>query len=602
MAMTMGTTTASPRATISKAVQEVMAEAFGEAYGARNPKVTPATKPEFGDYQCNAAMELARPLSSKPRDIAATLAAGLQARLGGICEPPEIAGPGFINLRLKSDFVADRVKGMVGDDERLGIPRVAQAQRVVVDFSSPNIAKEMHVGHLRSTVIGDTICRVLEFRGHDVVRLNHVGDWGTQFGMLITHLKDVAPEAIQDGAEEKFSVGDLVAFYKEAKARFDSEAEFKELARREVVNLQAGDEESKRAWGVLCEASRRSFQEIYSLLGVELEERGESFYNSMLDDVVNDLEAAGLLEVSDGAKVVFLEGFEARDGTKQALIVKKSDGGYMYSTTDLAAIRHRTDVEGADRVLYVVDVGQGSHFAQVFQVARRAGFLPETVRLEHVPFGLVQGEDGKKFKTRSGETVKLTDLLSEAVRIAGEDIRERWTQEGGEGFEQDEEELARVSQVVGIGAVKYADLSMHRESDYRFSYAKMLSLQGNTAPYMLYAFARVQGIKKKAADGLGDLSDDGEITLGTPEEAGLARILLRLPEVLEDLETDLTPHKLCDYLFDLSSRFNRFYEECPVNAAETLELKRSRTALCGVTADVLKLGLGLLGIGTLDRL
>ncbi|CAN0438846.1 unnamed protein product [Ectocarpus sp. 12 AP-2014] len=382
-------------------------------------------------------MALAKPLKCKPRDVASSLAEKLGPRLAAICEAPEIAGPGFINLRLRDGFVAAKVKSMVGDGERLGVPRVTNPQRVVVDFSSPNIAKEMHVGHLRSTIIGDTICRVLEFRGHDIVRLNHVGDWGTQFGMLISHLKEVAPEAIEDGAEDKasFNVGDLVTFYKEAKARFDEDDGFKEIARAEVVKLQAGDAESKRAWGVLCEASRRGFQDIYSLLGVELEERGESFYNVMLPDVVSDLESEGLLEESDGAKVVYLEGFESRDGTSQPLLVKKSDGGFMYSTTDLAAIRHRVTTERADRVLYVVDVGQGSHFAQVFQVARRAGFAPEGVQLQHVPFGLVQGEDGKKFKTRAGETVKLSDLLMEAVRIAGESIRKRREEEGGEGYQ-----------------------------------------------------------------------------------------------------------------------------------------------------------------------
>eukprot|EP00904_Undaria_pinnatifida_P008385 jgi/Undpi1/4677/HiC_scaffold_18.g08031.m1 len=551
-------------------------------------------------------MVLAKPLSSKPRDVAAKLAEALGSRLGSLCEAPEIAGPGFINLRLKNEFVAGKVKTMVEDGQRLGIPRVTNPQRVVVDFSSPNIAKEMHVGHLRSTIIGDTISRVLEFRGHDVVRLNHVGDWGTQFGMLIAHLKEKAPEAIEDGAENTFNVGDLVAFYKEAKARFDAEPDFKEIARAEVVKLQAGDAENTRAWGVLCEASRRGFQEIYTLLGVDLEERGESFYKPYLPDIVTDLESEGLLEESDGAKVVFLEGFESRDGTSQPLLVKKSDGGFMYATTDLAAVRHRASVEKAERMLYVVDVGQGTHFAQVraplvFQVARRAGFAPEGVQLQHVPFGLVQGADGKKFKTRSGETVKLSDLLLEAVRIAGESIRKRREDEGGEGYEA---KIARVSRVVGIGAVKYADLSMNRESNYRFSYDKMLSLQGNTAPYMLYAFARVQGggIRKKATEGLGDDLAGTEINLGTPEEAGLARSLLRLPEVLEDLELDLFPHRLCDYLFELSSQFNRFYEKCPVNSADTMELKRSRTALCSATADVIELGLGLLGIGTLDRL
>eukprot|EP00640_Fibrocapsa_japonica_P000780 CAMPEP_0113946764 /NCGR_PEP_ID=MMETSP1339-20121228/60012_1 /TAXON_ID=94617 /ORGANISM="Fibrocapsa japonica" /LENGTH=600 /DNA_ID=CAMNT_0000953003 /DNA_START=163 /DNA_END=1965 /DNA_ORIENTATION=+ /assembly_acc=CAM_ASM_000762 len=578
---------------LESAVSAGLVKAFGDDFKDAKPMLTLSTRPEFGDYQCNAAMPLAKALKSKPRDIAQRLVEALE--VGAACEQPEIAGPGFINLRLRPEFVTSRLQAMVRDPERLGVPRSVKPQRVVVDFSSPNIAKEMHVGHLRSTIIGDTLCRVLDFLGHDVVRLNHVGDWGTQFGMLIAYLKEVKPEALTN--PKSAAIGDLVQFYKQAKARFDEDDKFKTVSRAEVVKLQSGDEENYKAWQLLCEISRQEFDQIYSLLNIKINERGESFYNEFLPDVVNDLEEKGLAVKSEGATCVFLEGFKNRDGQAMPLIIRKTDGGFMYSTTDLAAIRHRVEEEKADRILYVTDVGQSSHFSQVFQVARRAGILPDSTELQHVPFGLVQGEDGKKFKTRSGDTVKLKDLLMEAVNIATADMEKRYADEGQEMGEA--ERLA--AQVVGLGAVKYADLSMNRESDYRFSYKKMLSLTGNTAPYMLYAYVRVKGIQRKGAEAVGDFTG-GDIVLQEESEINLARKLLRLPEVLAELESDLYPHKLCEYLFDVSQKFNKFYESCPVNTAETEELKRSRVALCEVTANVIKKGLSLLGIDTVDKL
>lgn len=532
-------------------------------------------------------------------------------KLGDLMEEPEIAGPGFINLKFKEDYLESAASAMAKDSNgRLGVPLTARKQKIVVDYSSPNIAKEMHVGHLRSTIIGDTLCNVLEFAGHDVVRLNHIGDWGTQFGMLVEHLRDEFPAALNKDTSQDVELGDLVMLYKAAKKRFDADEDFKMRAREGVVKLQAGNAEELAAWESLCAASRVEYQKIYDQLNIKgLHERGESFYNPYLQDVVKNLEEQGLAVESEGAKVVFLDGYENRDGTKLPLLVQKSDGGFNYATTDLAAIRHRVLMakedggEQADRVLYVTDAGQSQHFAMVFQAAKKANFVPENASLEHVPFGLVQGEDGKKFATRSGDTVKLKDLLNEAVRIAGEDIKTR-TPEEAEGDRFDE-----VAKTVGIGAVKYADLSMNRESNYRFSYERMLSLNGNTAPYMLYAYARVCSIIRK---GMVDPSDSSNSNLEWPEasriiishdsERQLIRNLVKLPDVLSEVERELYPNRMCDYLFETSQKFNQFYENCSVNNAETPELKASRLSLCMATASTIRLLLSILGIPTVERL
>ena len=456
---------------------QALVAAFGPELAGTDPMLVPTTNPKFGDYQANLAMSLAKPLKQKPRDIATQIVEHLD--VSDLCEPPEIAGPGFINLRLKTQYLEDQLRVMQADP-RLGVAPVEQPQKVIVDFSAPNIAKEMHVGHLRSTIIGDSLARVQEFMGHDVLRLNHVGDWGTQFGMLITHLKEACPEALEAGSS--VDIGDLVTFYKQAKQRFDTDDDFKTRSREAVVGLQAGDPTAHKAWEALCEQSRREFEKIYNRLDIDIQERGESFYNPFLADVVKDLESLGLLVEDQGAKVVFLDGFTNKDGAPLPLIIQKTDGGYNYATTDLAAIRYRTRQDGADRVLYVVDAGQGNHFAQVFQVAAKAGWIPDSVELTHVPFGVVQGEDGKKFKTRSGDTVKLKDLLDEAVSRARADLESRIQAE-------DRQETATfiqsVAEAVGIGAVKYADLSQNRTSNYIFSFDKMLALQGNTAPYAL---------------------------------------------------------------------------------------------------------------------
>lgn len=556
------------------------------------PPVVPASNPKFGDFQCNIALPLAKQLGQQPRAIAMEIVD--KVNLSGICEPLTIAGPGFINLKLLPDYLGEQLIKLQLD-QQLGVSLVKGKERIVVDFSSPNIAKEMHVGHLRSTIIGDCLARVLEFRGYDVLRLNHVGDWGTQFGMLITYLKEVYPEALVTA--DALNIGDLVTFYKQAKQRFDQDEQFREASRQAVVALQAGDAESTKAWQLLCEQSRREFQLIYDWLDITIEERGESFYNLFLPSVVELLQEKDLLVEDNGAQCVFLDGFTNKDGDRLPLIVQKSDGGYNYATTDLAALNYRLNTDGAEKIIYVTDAGQANHFAQFFQVAEKAGILTDPNQVVHVPFGLVKGEDGKKLKTRAGDTIRLKDLLTEAVSRARQDLESRLIAEE----RQETEEFKReVAQRVGIGAVKYADLSQNRTSDYVFSFDKMLALQGNTAPYMLYAYARIQSISREGGIDFAQM-DSGEIVLTEPSELVLAKSLLQFADVIETVETSLLPNRLCDYLYELSKVFNRFYENCPVLKASEPQ-RSSRLLLCDLTARTLKLGLSLLGIPVLDRM
>ena len=573
-------------------LQTALVNAFGNELEGTDPVLVPTNNPKFGDYQANVAMSLAKRLKDKPRAIATKIVENLT--VDDLCEQPQIAGPGFINLKFKTSYLQTQLQAIYSD-ERLGVPTASPSLRTIVDFSSPNIAKEMHVGHLRSTIIGECIARTLEFLDHDVLRLNHVGDWGTQFGMLITHLRDVCPEAITESSA--VDIGDLVEFYKQAKKRFDEDDEFKTESREAVVDLQSGQEDARRAWQVLCEQSRKEFQKIYDRLDITIRERGESFYNPLLDDVVKDLTSLGLLEEDQGAQVVFLEGFTNKDGKPQPLIVRKSDGGFNYATTDLAAIRQRTIDEKAERVIYITDAGQANHFAQVFQVANRAHWIPDGVELVHVPFGLVKGEDGKKLKTRAGETVKLKSLLDEAVIRAEKELRQRISDE-----KRDESEafIQEVSTAVGMGAVKYADLSQNRTSDYIFSFDKMLALQGNTAPYMLYAYVRVQGISRKGGIDFSQLGN-ASILLGEETELNLAKHLLELDTIVMEVARDLFPNRLCQYLFELSQKFNQFYDRCSVLQAEEPQ-RTSRLMLCDLTARTLKLGLSLLGIPVLERM
>ena len=584
--------------TLKARFERAVADAFPGHEGGAAANLAPSKDPKFGDYQFNYAMALAKKIGAKPRDVAAKIVE--RADVADLCEPLEIAGPGFVNIRLTAAGLAAMLTPMETSD-RLGLPRLASPRRVVVDFSSPNIAKQMHVGHLRSTIIGESICRILEFLGHDVLRLNHVGDWGTQFGMLITHLLESFPNALDD--PDAVKIADLDAFYKESKARFDADAEFKERARRQVVALQSGDPESRRSWEILCRASRREFAAIYDRLGATIVERGESFYNPLLPGVVADLDEKGLLAESDGAQVVFVDGFSNRDGEPLPLIVKKSDGGYNYATTDLAAIRHRIDAEGAQWIVYVTDLGQAQHFAHVFAVAREAGWIPPDVRVDHVGFGLVQKEvvdaSGKvvgkeKFKTREGEVVRLVDLLDEAVRRAGVVAREKQP-------DLPDEEIERIATILGLGAVKYADLSQNRTSDYVFSFDKMLDLKGNTAPYMIYAYVRVRSIGRKGDVDFQALDRSAPIALEHPAERAMALVLARFADAVIETAETLSPNLLTNYLYELAGAYSRFFTDCPVLHSEG-ETRTSRLRLCDLTARTLKTGLDLLGIGVLERM
>lgn len=581
---------------LNEIFSESLTTVFGSEISLPSPLIVPATNPKFGDFQCNIALPLAKILSEKPRAIAEKIVQAVN--LTGICDPLEIAGPGFINLKLTHEYLVSQIKA-IHIDPRLGVEKVSTPEKVIVDFSSPNIAKEMHVGHLRSTIIGDVIARILEFRGYDVLRLNHVGDWGTQFGMLITYLKEFFRRSSLDEYDVDFlDLWDLVNFYRLAKIRFDEDENFKKKSQKAVVDLQSGESTSFKAWQFLCEQSRREFQIIYDLLDIKLIERGESFYNSELPSIVNELEKAGILVEDNGAKCVFLEGFTNKEGNPLPLIIQKSDGGYNYATTDLAALKYRTQTDQAQRIIYVTDAGQANHFAQVFQVARKSGILPENVEVIHVPFGLVKGEDGKKLKTRSGDTIRLIDLLTEAVKRSRQDIETRLAEESRQ---ETPEFINHVAQVVGIAAIKYADLSQNRTSDYVFSYDKMLSLQGNTAPYLIYAYARIKSISREGNINYDELGENAPIILKEVTELELAKDLLKLSEVIKEVESSLLPNRLCDYLYELSKKYNKFYENCPVLKADE-PIKTSRLILCDLTARTLKLGLSLLGIDVLERM
>ncbi len=570
-------------------------------------KLLPASKPEFGDFQINCALPLAKEIKQPPRQIAQQIANHLQKDNDylQICNAPIVAGPGFINISINSKTLISEIYVRL-NDERLGIPlkefstvkkEEKNNNRVIIDFSSPNIAKEMHVGHLRSTIIGDSLARVLEFCGYEVLRINHVGDWGTQFGMLITHLKEVIPEALY--TKDVVEISDLVNFYRQAKKRFDEDPVFQNKSRSEVVNLQTGHQDSLIAWQLLCNQSRKEFQKIYDRLDIKLTERGESFYNNLLVDVINDLKNKDLLINDQGAQCVFLDGFVGKDGKPQPIIIQKSDGGFNYATTDLAAIKYRLapppNGDGAVRLIYVTDAGQASHFFGVFQIAKLAKWIPIDCQVEHVPFGLVQGDDGKKLKTRSGETIRLVELLDEAIQRAKTDLIDRLKTESRS---ENESFINKVSTTVGIAAIKYADLSQNRISNYQFSFNKMLSLQGNTAPYLLYALVRIAGISRKG----GDLNVESQnILFNEPQEWNLIRKLLQLDSVIAEVEKELLPNRLCGYLFELSQIFNRFYDQIPVLKANEPS-RTSRLALCSITAETLKLGMNLLGIPTLERM
>ncbi|MBE3100425.1 MAG: arginine--tRNA ligase [Planctomycetes bacterium] len=570
--------------------------------------VQPAQDPRFGDYQANGAMALAKQLKMKPRDVAAQVVARLD--VADLCEKPEIAGPGFINLRLRPDWVAAQVGAINPDkpEDRLGAARAERPETVVVDYSAPNLAKEMHVGHLRSTIIGDALVRMLDFSGHKVVPQNHVGDWGTQVGMLVAFFYRSAGGTTREFAEKaNLLLTDLEEFYRQAKTFFDSDEEFARESRLAVVKLQSGDEEIQSTWSAWRTASLLHANKVYERLGVTLTKdhiRGESAYNALLPRVVEELRTKGLLTESEGALCVFLPGFVAKDGTPLPLLVRKSDEGYLYATTDLAAIRYRVGELHADRILYVVDARQSLHFQMLFACARRAGFAkPETV-LEHIAFGTMMGADGKPFKTREGGTVKLMDLLDETEKRALDLVTQKNAEDVAAGRTQPltETQKQEIAHAVGIGAVKYADLAQNRTSDYIFSWEKMLSLDGNTAPYMQYAYARVRSIFRKGEhEAEAHRADAAPIPLASPLELALGKSLLRFPETLDRAIEDYRPNILAAYLYDLAGAFTAFYDACPVLQSKE-DVRAARLKLCDLTARVIARGLGLLGIETIERM
>ena len=539
-----------------------------------------------GDFASNIAMMLAKPAGMKPRDLAEKLVAALPADAG--IAKVEIAGPGFLNFFQNSDALAQRLEAALADAS-LGVRKNGPAQRVVVDLSAPNLAKEMHVGHLRSTIIGDGVARVLEFLGDSVIRQNHVGDWGTQFGMLLAYMQE---QPVGSDAE----LADLESFYRAAKKRFDESAEFADRARELVVQLQAGDAECLRLWNRFNDISLSHCQAIYDRLGVKLsmaDVKGESAYNDDLPKVIADLAAKGLLTEDNGAQCVFMDEFRNAEGNPLPLIVQKAGGGYLYATTDLAATRYRANVLQAERALYFVDQRQALHFQMVFACARLAGFVPADMALEHMGFGTMNGPDGKPFKTRDGGTVKLVELLDEAEQRAYALVKEK-------NPELSEDELRHIARVVGIASVKYADLSKHRTSDYRFNFELMLSFEGNTAPYLLYAYTRVASVLRKLGKEVAEIG--GRIRIEAPQEQALAGKLAQFADTLNNVAGKGEPHLLCAYLYDLAGLFSSFYENCPILAAEDEATQQSRLRLAALTGRTLKQGLELLGLQTLERM
>ena len=558
--------------------------ALEKALGAEHANADPALRrSDRADVQSNVAMALAKKLGKPPRKVAEEIVAALDVR--DVCDKVEIAGPGFINLSFTAEFVARSIEAAAKDD-RLGVAAVEAKETVVVDYSAPNVAKEMHVGHLRSSILGDALARTFEHLGHRVVRQNHVGDWGTPFGMLIEHLVD-------SGESAEASVADLNAFYKQARAKFESDEAFADRARKRVVALQSGDAATLDLWKKLVAISKRHFEAVYAKLGVTLKDediRGESFYNPMLAEVAQDLASRGIATDSDGALCVFPPGFKNKEGAPLPLIVRKQDGGFGYAATDLAAIRYRTGTVKASRILYVVGAPQAQHFEMVYAVARQAGWLAPPARAEHVAFGSVLGEDKKMLKSRSGDAVRLVDLLDEAVVRARKIVDEK-------APELPEAERIEIARAVGIGAIKYADLSSDRIKDYVFDWSRMLSFDGNTAPYLQYAHARIRSILKKAQD-----DARGPVTVAAPEERALALELLAFGNVVTSVTDTLHPHKLCTYLFDVATKFSTFYEKCPVLKAEDAATRASRLLLSELTAQILARGLDLLGIEAPQRM
>ncbi|ECD1420943.1 arginine--tRNA ligase [Salmonella enterica subsp. enterica serovar Brunei] len=552
------------------------------------PQVRQSAKVQFGDYQANGMMAVAKKLGMAPRQLAEQVLTHLD--LSGIASKVEIAGPGFINIFLEPAFLAEQVQQALAS-ERLGVSQPTR-QTIVVDYSAPNVAKEMHVGHLRSTIIGDAAVRTLEFLGHHVIRANHVGDWGTQFGMLIAWLEKQQQENAGDMA-----LADLEGFYRNAKKHYDEDEAFAERARNYVVKLQSGDTYFREMWRKLVDITMTQNQITYDRLNVTLtrdDVMGESLYNPMLPGIVADLKAKGLAVESEGATVVFLDEFKNKEGDPMGVIIQKKDGGYLYTTTDIACAKYRYETLHADRVLYYIDSRQHQHLMQAWTIVRKAGYVPDSVPLEHHMFGMMLGKDGKPFKTRAGGTVKLADLLDEALERARRLVAEK-------NPDMPADELEKLANAVGIGAVKYADLSKNRTTDYIFDWDNMLAFEGNTAPYMQYAYTRVLSVFRKA-----DIDEQAlasaPVIISEDREAQLAARLLQFEETLTVVAREGTPHVMCAYLYDVAGLFSGFYEHCPILSAENDAVRNSRLKLAQLTAKTLKLGLDTLGIETVERM
>ena len=572
------------QAALAALVSDALTAEFGTDYAQVDPVIRPST---FADYQSSVALALARQLGRPPRKVAEPIAGHLAS--APLVERAEVSGPGFINITLRDSWLSEAAAAQLRDP-RLGVPLTEHPLRVVVDYSSPNVAKEMHVGHLRTTIVGDAFVRVLERLGHDVIRANHIGDWGTNFGMLLEHLIDVGERA----AYAQLAAGEINAFYQAAKVKFDADPAFADRSRRRVVALQAGDPESLRLWKMVVDDTKQYYNAIYRRLGVTLTDADaapESFYNPMLEEVCRDLERAGVATISDGALCAFPPGFTGRDGSPLPLILRKSDGGYGYGTTDMAAIRYRVKDLHADRITYVVGSEQSQHLAMVFAVARQAGWLPDSVIAEHAPIGMVTGADKKRFRSRTGESVKLVDLIDDAVSRAEEVIKDRY---------DDPELRAQIAEAVGIGALKYADLSVARDSSYMLDFDRMLLLTGNTGPYLQYATVRIRSIFHRA--GVEPADAAGPIELAEPAERALALRLLGFGTAVTETAQTAEPHKLAGFLFETASDFTTFYEQCPVIKAGSDRLRKSRLALALLTLNVLLAGLDLLGIPVPDRM
>jgi arginyl-tRNA synthetase len=578
---------ADPQQVLGARVRDALVAAYGADYGDADPLIRPSA---FTDLQSNVALPLGKRLGRSPRDIASEIVGHLDT--GDLTEPPTVSGPGFINFTLRARWIADTATGLLADP-RLGTPLRSRPKTVIVEYSSPNIAKEMHVGHLRSTIVGDAIARVTEFVGDHVIRDNHVGDWGTPFGMLIEHLVDVGEDSPAAGLLRT----DPNAFYQSARVKFDSDPAFADRARERVVKLQSGtDQATMQLWEDLVDMSKAYLRDTYARLRVTLTDddiKGESFYNDMLPGVADDLIAKGLARISDGALCAFPAGFTNRDGTPLPVIIRKSDGGYNYSSTDLATVRYRVDKVNCDRAIYVVGSDQALHFRMIFAAAREAGWLPAEKNFSHAQIGMVQGEDGHRLRTRAGDNVKLSDLLTEGVERARAILDE---------VERDDDglDLDAIAEDVGIGAIKYADLSTARDSAYIFDWDRMISFKGNTGPYLQYATTRIRSIFRRA--GIDEATVGGPIVITAPAERQLALKLLSFGEVVTQVADTAEPHQLSSYLFEVASLFTTFYEQCPVLKADDEEIRQSRLALCAAVLRVLTTGLGLLGVPLPDRM